>query len=521
MAIIKANRAGFLAAFILLGTAAYPGEAPNMAKLSLPEKLETEFLWSLSWDYGKNLNNRWNLLFSLPLEDEPGKNSDALSFRFQVLDRRPEAFWQDSGGALSHVSAGIYHRATGSRLLYGQLDEWGLPARIRNPWIRSLPLAEYHRPGLADLKNDISAGQNNAAYLYLGSPGLNFAGLGTWNLFFSALAREGQGDSPDGALPGGPRFGGVFFQSPDLGGGMQGNFSNKSVFRIEGFYTARRLEARKPSSWFSASPPLPERDFRLGALSIYYGSPYFSIASDGAFSETFAYGRGAYGNLGLSFGGLGWKLSLAADAAGGSYVGRDGKIPGNAFRVGGRFERKGEASALFSATATLRARSPGDGISKSDIGLRYRLPGKKSSSLLRLSRLSLILKRDNDVLDSSPRALDSAAVSALFQRGALSAELGAQVSWAASLRPLPCPEFSRIGSLSVWEGNGRLSAKIQALTLETRVGYTAEYGATPYWERSFSAVFNRGPCRLRAALSWTGKNAEPGFTLSWRFRAQW
>jgi hypothetical protein len=290
---------------------------------------------------------------------------------------------------------------------------------------------------------------------------------------------------------------------------------------MEGFYTSQRLEARKPSSWFSDSPPLPERDFRLGALSLYYGSPGFAIAADGALSETFAYGRGAYGNFGISFGGGPWKLSLAADASGGPYVGRDGKTPGSAFRAGGSFESKGPRSSLFSATAALRARSPGEGISKSDIRLRFRLPRGKSSSLPRLSRLSLILKRDNDTLDSSPRPLDSAAVSALFQRGTLSAELGASAGWAASFEALPCPDLSRIGSLSVWEGNGRLSAKIQALTLEARVGYTAEYGAASFWERSFSAVFNRGPCRLRAALSWTGKNAEPGFTLSWRFRGRW
>jgi hypothetical protein len=508
MAIAHAKNGRLQAAFILLGAvfSAYSAEAPETP--SFPERIRTDFLWSFSWDYGKDLNNRWNLLFSLPLEDKPGKRPDALSFRFQVLDKRPEAFWQDNGGALSRVSAGLYHRATGSRLLYGQLDEWGLPARIRNPWIRSLPLLEYHSPSLADLKSDISESQVNAAYLYLGSPGLDLSGFGTWTAFFTSLFRDG------------PRFSGAF-HSPDLGGGIQGSFSNKSLFRMEGFYTTQRLEARKPSSWFSASPPLPERDFRLGALSLYYRTQSFAIAADGALSETFAYGRGAYGNFGLSFGGALWKLSLAADAAGGPYVGRDGKTPGSAFRAGGKFEKRGKRSALFSASATLRSRSPGEGISKSDIRLRYRLPQGKTSPFPRLSRLSLILKRDNDVLDSSPKALDSAAVSALFQRGALSAEMGASAGWAASSQALLCPDLSRIGSLSVWEGNGRFSVKIQALTLEARIGYTVEYDAAPFWERSFSAVFNRGPFRLRAALSWTGKHAEPGFTLSWRFRGQW
>ncbi|MDR1430379.1 MAG: hypothetical protein LBI85_08835 [Spirochaetaceae bacterium] len=489
--------------FLFLGAVffAYSGENPGGAELSFMENIQTDFLWSSSWNYGKNFDNRLNLLFSFPLSSEPGKRSDALSLRFQVLDRRPDVFWQEGGG-LPPVSAGIYHRATGSRLLYGQLEEWGLPARIRNPWIRSLPLFEYHSPSLADLKNDVAANPNNAAYLYLGSPGLDFSGFGTWNVFVTALVRDDHQDSS-------PR-------SPDLGGGIQGSFSNRRVFRMEGFYTDQRLEATRPSSWFSAAPPLPGRDFRLGALSLYYASPFFGIASDGAFSETFAYGRGAYGNLGIRFSGRAWKLSLAADAAGGRYVGRDGKIPGSAFRFGGTFERRGGA-AFFSSAATLRARGIGEGISKSAINVRWRFPQGKNAPLVRLSGFSLNLKRDNDVLDSSPRPRDSAAFSAGFRMGNISAELGGGVNWEASLEALPWPDFSRIGEAPAWEGNGKISAKIQYLTLEARAVCTADYGAAPYWERYFSAVFKRGPYRLRAALSWTGKNAEPGFTLSWRF----
>ncbi|MDR1211980.1 MAG: hypothetical protein LBK40_07105, partial [Spirochaetaceae bacterium] len=490
MAIGKA-KLPWLTAFVFLEAAffAYPGEPPEAAKLSFPENMRPEFLWALSWNYKKNIDNRWNLLFSLPPQAKAENRSGGLDLRFQVLDRRPEVSWQNSG--LTYVSAGIYHRATGSRLLYGQLDEWGLPARIRNPWIRSLPLAENHSPSLADLKNDISTSQNSAAYLYLGSPGLSVSGLGTWNVFFTALAREAPGDSESG--PGQNPASLFTFSSvlsPDLGGGIQGSFSNRRVFRMEGFFTDQRLEARRPSSWFSTSPPLPERDFRLSAFSLYYASANFGIASDGAFSETFAYGRGAYGNLGIRFGGRTWKLSLAADAAGGRYVGRDGKIPGSALRAGGSFEKQGKRSALFRASATLRARSAGEGISKSAITVNFRFPQGKNSPLFKLSGISLNLKRDNDILDSSPKPQDSAAISTLFQRGALGAGLGGAVSWEASLEPLPWPDPSRIRNPS-WEGNGRISARIQALTLEARAAYTSEYNAAPYWERTFSAVFNR------------------------------
>jgi hypothetical protein len=102
----------------------------------------------------------------------------SLTFRVEVLDRRPLNAWLGSlsGGskkAVTNYLGALYHKTTGSRILFGALDEQGLPARIRNPWIRSPPFAESRKPFAADLKTSVSVTKNDEAYLYLSSPFLN------------------------------------------------------------------------------------------------------------------------------------------------------------------------------------------------------------------------------------------------------------------------------------------------------------------------------------------------------------
>jgi hypothetical protein len=520
------------ALLICLGTAllAWPGENPGAgagAGNSVSgtgdgafwEKLSTRLLWSGSWEYGKNFANRGELRLSLPLASFGSTGRDELSFRFQVLDRRSTSSWEEQG--LSTFALGLYHKATGSRLLYGQLDEWGLPARIRNPWIRSLPLVEYRGPSLADLKTDMAVSQGQAAYLYLGSPALESPVFGTWNVFVSALARQ---DLTDKTL--GDQIQGSFAERPDLGGGIQGVFSNRRIVRVEGFYTTRILEAYRPSSWFSKNPPLPERDFRLRALSFLFSSPALGIAADGAYSETFAYGRGAYGSLGLRLGDRPWRLSLASDAIGGRYVGRDGSANGSGFRGGGRLERRGRRSDFFSVSTSLRGRTLEEGINKSNTVLNRRFPNNpgKPPSALRLAKITLTLKRDTDTLDTSSRPLDSAALLSGFQKGPVRVELGSALSWTAALEPRVFPDFSRLKNfhenLYEWEGSAKAAVRISALTLETKAAYSMT-GDRGYWENSLAAVFLWREFRLRAALSYAGKTETLGFTLSWRFTRRW
>ncbi|MDR2370224.1 MAG: hypothetical protein LBD71_01990, partial [Treponema sp.] len=132
-------------------------------------------LWTGSWEHGGNLVNRGDVRLFLPC---------MFSLRAQAIDSRPDdpgrtgfqpaGFGESGKNGLTSFSGGLYHKPTGSRLLLGILDEWGLPARIRNPWIRSLPFAENHSRSMADLKTEISSTKDAEAYLYLGSPQLEF-----------------------------------------------------------------------------------------------------------------------------------------------------------------------------------------------------------------------------------------------------------------------------------------------------------------------------------------------------------
>jgi hypothetical protein len=285
---------------------------PLVAEAKEPALPPPLFGWTLLWAgfrEGKtpaapgNLVNRGDLRLSLPRY--------GLILRTQLVDKRPGDFsslpWKDPEAGNTVFSGGFYHRATGSRVLYGIIDEWGLPARLRNPWIRAVPFPEYHQPSAADLKNEASSTAKPEAYLYLGSPQLG-------SLRLSGFARI------DGE------------RNPGIGGGLELRPARKTDLRLEGYFTGRTLPPRKADTWFSADPPLPERDFRLYGLGFLAGFPFLVLSGDGAVSETFAFGRDLYANIGLRAGDKPWRLSLAADGAGKRYVGRDGSAPGPGFR---------------------------------------------------------------------------------------------------------------------------------------------------------------------------------------------
>ena len=242
------------------------------AKENTPQRLGQYFTWGLLWkgswelstdlqseDFkveSKNLINRGEVRFGFPV---PG-----LTLRGQALDKRPFDFessppWGDGSKVASDFSGALYHKPTGSRLLYGILDEWGLSARIRSPWIRAVPFAENHKPLMADLKTVTSATKEPEVYLYLSSPWLRpFSNTGFRG--FAAAQTKTQ------------KF------LPDFSGGIEAKFGKKTNALLEGFYKNSELPARKSTSWFSDPPPLPEREFRLYALGLLVSSPIITFS---------------------------------------------------------------------------------------------------------------------------------------------------------------------------------------------------------------------------------------------------
>lgn len=383
-----------------------PGD-PKAAPGIIPE-----LLWTGSWESEKNLSGRLRLSLEMP--------SPGLTFRVQLTDRRPASSWDafaesflNKPAALTALSLGIRHEATDSLFLYGMIDTYGLAARIKNPWIRGSPFPENHAESYGALKTESSTTARPAFYLYLGSPELKpDAGRLRAAKFFTAFSLESVGEP-----------GNTFSFSagkPALSAGGEAGFAGNGSIRLEAYHTEGTIREKNPDTWFEAKPALPERKFRLYAGSLILDFPLFGFAADGSYSETFAYGRGFYGNFGLRFGNRPWRFSLAADGSGSRYTGPDGGENGAALRFAARLERRGKRGSLFRLDALVRSsetpESPAENLlelaeelNRFSLGAYYRFPTDKSA--LAFSRLSF--KVAGDSRDPKNRTLGTEALAAV------------------------------------------------------------------------------------------------------------
>jgi hypothetical protein len=374
----------FLAAGLLWSAVFFSGPMASAvpSKKSVKEQplFDWTLLWSGSWEKNKTLHNRGEVKLNfIPF---------GLTLRGEALDRHTMNFeldppWGDPEKGLTHFLGGFYHKATGSRLLYGVLDEWGLPARIRNPWIRSAPYTENHKPIMADIKTAVSSTKDDEMYLYLSSPAINL---------FSTVKIKGFASAQTPA----DNF------SPDLCMGLDTAFTKNTGLLLEVFYTGATLPPTKKSTWFSNPPPLPEREFNLYAIGLLFKSSLMSVSSDWAYSETFAWGTDVYANLGirlipqLSFGSKSRPLSisLAADGAGERFVYRDGLDHREGFRSAGKIEWKGAKNSLFKADTVLRGPRLGEEFNRSSSDLYYRFPARRDNFPVRLTKISFSADRN-------------------------------------------------------------------------------------------------------------------------------
>jgi hypothetical protein len=204
---------------------------------------------------------------------------------------------------------------------------------------------------------------------------------------------------------------------------------------METYYTEGTIPPRIPSTWFSSKPALPERDFRVYAGSVVLHFPGFGFAADGALSETFAYGRDFYGNLGLRFGDRPWRLSLAADGFGSRYTGPDGGENGAELRFAARLERRGKRSILFRLEALVRAAETEDNApggfwelaetpNRYSLGVYYRPQAGGGSFAVR--GFSFSLKKDSRIPGKGSAGAETLVSLRLFQLG-LDSRIGVSV----------------------------------------------------------------------------------------------
>jgi hypothetical protein len=496
-----------------------------------------DLMWAGSWEESKTLNNRAELRF--------GFTGPSLLARAQALDRHTMNFkldpvWGDPSKGVTDVSFALYHRtegsqATDSRLLYGVLDEWGLPARIRNPWIRSAPYAENHKPIMADLRTTASSTKKDELYLYLSSPRLNLEHFG---LDISLRGFASGQFTPVDTAENNP--------APAFAGGVEAALGKKTNLLLEGFYTGFVLPAKEPNTWFSDPPPLPDRDFHLGAASLALNIPWFSITSDWAWSEVFAYGSGIYGNLGLRVNPpffSPWSLSLAADGISGRYTGRDGSNPGSGFRVAGKIERKGTRSGLLRANTDFRGSAIGEAFERSSIGLYYRFPASSAGGgefPLRISRVTLNADRNasdwkkiKDGIDGSlglslnlpPLSLPMPLLPASAAKVKnlkpkvypLNINLATSIDWLGSTEDWPSPfPFCSPGEFDSTKTSCELLWSPGIFQLRTKLGYTAYAKKDNKWDASISTAFSFRHGRLSVKFAWPDFLEDWNCTLAWR-----
>jgi hypothetical protein len=472
-------------------------------RLSADDHRSFSLLWSGSWEFDAtkttgSLVDRLDARAFLPWQ--------GLSLRGQLIDKRTAPPWVGLGEGITAIGGGLYHAGTGSRLLYGTLVEYGLPARIRSPWIRAVPFVENHQPTVSDLRTEPTATLKNQAYLYIGSPWFT-SGKNKKADLFNGFASA----TVDGGLDSAADLAAAF------SGGVEAKFGKKSTFRLEGFYTGRELPPRSAATWFSEKPPLPTRDFRIFAASAALTNPLAAFAADWAYSDTAAFGTGAYANLGLRMGSRPWAVSFAVDGASERYVGRDGSVPGAGLRGGAKFEYFGKKSSLLRLGTNVRSSGLNMDFDHGSANAYYRLPASTKNIPFRPTRVSLSASRNasdgKNIQDSYEAAfgvnfwkIRSSFSATLMEKSALPDDSG--------LFPYPVPGGGSFGSFKV---SADASYALRMFRFGTRAGCLAQMGKPAAWDWSLSAAAQGKRGRIGLKISTTDFPQKWAYTLSWRY----
>jgi hypothetical protein len=505
------------------------------ARTSVPAKTNAlAFNWSLlmsgSWEESTStslkgtLHNREEIRLNFL---QPG-----LILRGQVLDRRTlnlgfdkfqdrfwNGLWGDSEKVVTGFLGGLYHKSSGSRLLFGTLDEWGLSARIRNPWIRSPPYAENHKPLIADLKTAVSLTKNDEAYLYLSSPFLNIFQDVKLRGFVTVQTE-------------------IENFTPTLAGGVDFGFPKKTGLLFEFFYTGTTLPPTKGNTWFSAAPALPEREFDLYAAGLIFHNQFISVSSDWALSETFAWGTDVYGNLGISLTPLlpfgnrvrPLSVSIAADGAGERFVYRDGANHGEGFRSAAKIEWKGRYNSLLRLNTTLRGPGIDENFNRSSTGFYFRLPSKNNRNVgsfpVRLTRMSLTADRNAENLQKISDRLSgyigfSMDLWQISIKNPLEVTISGSITGLTALEsfisPYPVPVES--WDLDIASMNCDFTFSPSIFQFRSRVGYTNDVKKNGENDKKWIFYFSTAARFRYGRLSI--KAATPNFPEKWNWTASW
>jgi hypothetical protein len=468
----------------------------SAAETGLLPDFSASALWTGSWDLSGNLINRGDFRLG----------SFGLVARGQALDKRPGFFSEDQENRAAGdtaLSGGLYHNRSGSRLLYGALEEWGLPSRLRNPWGKAASFVDTRRPMAADLRAAPSSTAVDEAYLYLGGPRLNLFSPNT--SFRPYISIQSDGDL-----------------NRLFAAGLDTRLPGKTGIRVEALSAARHLAPQAASAWFSETPPLPGRDTRLYGAGVFFTSPFFSAAADGAFSETFAWGRGLYGNLALRLGDKPWELNLALSGADSRFVDRAGAVAGAAFRVSGRFEWKWKRTSFIRGGVDLRSPGYGEDFDRGAVSLYYRFPSDlKTGGPLPFRPIKVSAGISRDARDRN-KVLDKAEAGIGFNLGGFGFGFDGSVTEidtaeTAAPWPFPTPASKEFGNAKI---SGDIFCPAGMLILRAKAGYAVVDKKAPVWDFSLSAAIRSRLGRFTLKISAPEFPREWTCSLSWRLQTE-
>jgi hypothetical protein len=482
MKILFADRKMTTALFLTVICACLWAEEPGKAG---SKKLFTFSLFeSGSWADGGNLTNRLDLRLYAPF---------GLTLRTQAADRRLAPPWEHTDSGVTALGAAIYHKGTGSRLLYGLVETAGLPNRTRRVWSRSAPWFEAHNLSTADLRTTAGDAAESAAYIEVSSPASRL-----FNGGFS-VRLDGNADA-------------VF-----TGRGGARLPRNSSV-RLEGLIAKRMLDEQGMSQWFSAKPYLPERKVGFYAISAVFTNPYISFAGDFARSEVFAWGTDVYANVALRAGWRQWRVSVAADGAGERFSGSDGTGTGAGFRTAAKFEWEGSRNMLFRANSVLRSAAWQKPFDRSATGLYFRPPQNKRK-FVRLSRISLEFERDAQKPES---ITDGINIDAALVAGPFRPSFGIAAKQHTTAKPgdyiIPFPVYTAKHRFDTIKFSGAVSCRISFVALNGTIAYTVTDGKEPLFTSSVGASVSGKLGRIGLKLNNNVKTGDWSYTFSWRLQ---
>ncbi|MDR0383466.1 MAG: hypothetical protein LBH50_05715 [Spirochaetaceae bacterium] len=437
-----------------------------------------------SWVDGGHLTNRLDLRLYAPF---------GLSLRAQAADKRLAPPWKRPDSAITAVGTGVYHKGTGSRLLYGLIETKGLSNRTRNVWAHSVPWFETHSLSTADLKNATGDASDYAAYLELLSPSSR-----PLNGSFSVRLDR------DAAA--------VFT-------GMAGaRLPRGSSARLEGLITERTLGERHMSQWFSDKPYLPERKFRFYAISVVFTHPFVGFAADFARSEIFAQGTDIYVNAALRVGSLPWRVSIAADGAGQRFSGSDGSATDSGFRTAAKFEWEGRRGMLLRAYSVLRAAAWQEPFDRGSLNFYFRFPQDKRKPV-RANRVSLELERD---AHEREKITDGVKLEAAFITGSFRPSAGITVKQHSVAKAgdyiNPFPAYDPARKFDSVKFSSALYCKVSFVSLNGSIAYTVTEGKEASFASSVGASVAGKFGRIGLKLNNNVKTGEWSYSLSWRLQ---